>query len=487
MKKVLELTEDVGIDEDFFSLGGDSVCAMEVLEGCDIPGLSVQMIYEGRTVRQITELLNKAEIKDATEGEEFSLAPLSIGQLYLLRTDLKYPGTCMMNLPARINILPEVNMESLAKGIRRTIKAHPALLSTIIEKDESYFLNYTPGFDREIPVEAMTDEELKQVEDGFVQPFRLDGTPLFRCRIIDTGNKKVVLLDIYHVICDAISLNKLISDFEKSYAGGEIAQDQCYSLLREEESYRRSGQFQRDMDYFAALCDHPGWDTLPKEDHDTAENAGDTIFKSFGFGADEADRFARKYGLGKNGLYVAATALSIAAYNKSENIMFTWTWHDRSDRKRADAVTLFTKDIPVALNLKPRLPLYDLFEDICTQIRDGISHGKVSYWIEKYSYYGKDLVCLLYQGDLHEYNEDLGVIRSVEELPSGPSAWNNSLDIEILEGKENFGVQLDYNAKIYERTSMGRFAEIFCAICGKIVRDGSASQTVGDLISLVLN
>ena len=89
MKKVLELTEDVGIDEDFFSLGGDSVCAMEVLESCDIPGLSVQMIYEGRTVRQITELLNKTEIKDVTEGEEFSLAPLSIGQLYLLRTDLK--------------------------------------------------------------------------------------------------------------------------------------------------------------------------------------------------------------------------------------------------------------------------------------------------------------------------------------------------------------------------------------------------------------
>ena len=341
---------------------------------------------------------------------------------------------------------------------------------------------YRPEFDREIPVEEMTDDALEQEAERFVQPFQLNGTPLVRCLVIQAEKKRAVFLDVYQVLCDGISLNKLISDFGTSYAGGEIAPDQCYSQLREEASYRTSEQFQKDMDYFAELCDRPGWDTLSRLDHDFNENTDNTIFKAFSFSSEEADRLVKKYGFGKNGLYIAATALSIAAYNESENIMFTWTWHDRSSRKRADSVVLFTKDIPVALRLKPGLLLSELFENISTQIREGVSHGRVSYWIEKESYRGRDLVCLLYQGDTYEYHEDHGIFRSAEELTIGPKACNNTLDIEILDSWEEFGVLLDYNARKYDRSSMERFAEIFCEICERLVRSDSAVLTVGDAI-----
>ena len=132
--------------------------------------------------------------------------------------------------------------------------------------------------------------------------------------------------------------------------------------------------------------------------------------------------------------------------------------------------------------MKPGLLLSELFENIGVQIREGICHGRASYWIEKNSYHGEDLVCLLYQGDTYEYHEDHGVIQSAEELLSGVKACNNSLDIEILDGRDEFGVLLDYNAKKYDRTGMERFAEIFCAICERIVRNDSASLTVGDVI-----
>ena len=481
-RRVLELHEDVGTDDDFFALGGDSLRAVELLSACDIPGLSVQMIYEGRTVRRIAQLLNEAAGKAKPGEAALTPAPLSIGQLYLLRADIAAPGTCMLNLALRLNILPAADMTRLAAAIRRTIKAHPALLSAIAEKNGEYFLEYKPEFDREIPVEEMTDDALEREAERFVRPFRLDGSPLVRCRVIRAETKRAVLLDVYHVLCDGLSLNKLISDFAAAYAGGEIAPDRGYALLREEAAARTSGQFQKDMDYFAALYDHPGWDTLPRPDHDSSENADDTLFRAFRFRPEEADSLVKKYGFGKNGLYIAAAALSIAAYNESENIMFTWTWHDRSNRERADSIVPFTKDIPVALRLKPGLQLSELFETISTQIREGISHGRVSYWIEKGSYFGKDLVCLLYQGDTYEYRGGGGIVRSAEELPCGPKACNNTLDIEILEGSAAFGVLLDYNAKKYDSSGMERFAELFCEICERIVRSDSAAMTVGDVI-----
>ncbi|KAK2834917.1 hypothetical protein FQN49_006786 [Arthroderma sp. PD_2] len=55
--RVLHLNvEEVGIDEDFFTLGGDSITAMQVVAHCQSEGLSVTAvdIFEGRTVRLIT-------------------------------------------------------------------------------------------------------------------------------------------------------------------------------------------------------------------------------------------------------------------------------------------------------------------------------------------------------------------------------------------------------------------------------------------------
>ena len=129
--------------------------------------------------------------------------------------------------------------------------------------------------------------------------------------------------------------------------------------------------------------------------------------------AAPAALYLRGVGIGLPALIMTGLRpLSIAAYNESESIMFAWTWHDRFNRERADSIVPFTKDIPVALRLKPGLLLSELFETISTQIREGISHGRVSYWIENGSYFGKDLVCLLYQGDTCEYRGGGGIVRS---------------------------------------------------------------------------
>ena len=44
---------------------------------------------------------------------------------------------------------------------------------------------------------------------------------------------------------------------------------------------------------------------------------------------------------------------------------------------------------------------------ISFQIRDCISHGRVSYWEEEGSYYGEDLLCLIFQGDIYDYGETI--------------------------------------------------------------------------------
>ena len=482
MKDVMDLDEDVGTDDDFFMLGGDSIRAMETLSCCRLPGLSVQMIYEGRTARRISELLSTVKPAPAAAPENLTAAPLNMGQIYLLEQDLKHPGTCMLNLPLRFNLLPGTDPEKVTSAVCSAVQAHPALRSVIQKENGGFMLRLRTDEAFSLPVEDMADEEMEQAVRDFVKPFALDGSPLFRSRLIRGKSSSVLLTDVYHVICDGYSLKKFVDDIAAAYEGHVLSADSCFTLLREEAERRKLPQFQSDMDYFASRYDRPGWDTIPRPDHQTAENADGKIFRDFGFDRREVSVTAQKYGFGQGGIYIAAAALALAWYNGSRDIMFTWTWHGRSDARRMNSVGYFSRDLPISVQLKPGLLLVQLFEEISAQVRDAISRGSISYWEEKGSYANKDLVCLLYQGDVYEYHGAGNAFHSLESLPLPPMPSNNTLDLEILDGKDDFGVLLDYNALKYEQESMERFGQAFCRFCAQIVCRNPNITTVGEII-----
>ena len=48
MEKVLKLSQ-VGIHDDFYEMGGDSLASIELITECDLPGLNASEIFRGRT------------------------------------------------------------------------------------------------------------------------------------------------------------------------------------------------------------------------------------------------------------------------------------------------------------------------------------------------------------------------------------------------------------------------------------------------------
>ena len=472
VRNVLELEGSVGIDDDFFMLGGDSLKAIETVLRCGIPGLNVQMIYEGRTVRKISALLEQSAKK---EREECGDVPLNVIQLYMMNEIKKYAGVPTLNIPFRINIKPEADLAEVSQAIRRAMKAHPILLSVVVEKNGEYVFEQRAEFDRDIPVEEMTDEELDARCRDFVKPFTFDGTPLLRIRIIKTPNHKAVLIDICHVVCDGWSAVRFISDIVAVLKGGRLERDKAFEILKEEAEYRKSDLFDSDVKYFAEICKGKNWCTLPEQDHITDENSDAEYYEGFNFLKEDVERLSEKYGLEKNGFYIAAAAVAMSVYNDSDDVMFTWTWHGRSDERKLKAVGVLIKYLPIALRLTDDVTLSSLFENISAQIKDGISHGRISYCDE--DFYGDDLlVCLLYQGDIYEHLEDNSVIESLESVPLNNPTCDNALNVEILDAKTEYGVSLDYNSRLYDEGSMKSFAGIFRRACElMLTMDGSTA------------
>ncbi len=134
LQRVLKLGRAVGADEDFFNLGGDSLRAMQIIAEDVLPGLTIPMIYEGRTAERICRLYSERieTEKDRKPGNAKQMqAPLNTEQQFFLEYDRKYPGTTMFNIPLLFCLKDDADLQTLADAVRKVKSAHPALLSTI--------------------------------------------------------------------------------------------------------------------------------------------------------------------------------------------------------------------------------------------------------------------------------------------------------------------------------------------------------------------
>ena len=467
----------IGIDDDLILLGGDSICAMNLLVECKTLPLSVPLIFEKRTIRAIAEAVEalKAQNSPAVQGENrLTKAPLNDIQLYMLRCDLEFPGTVMYNIPYKVILQDNVDLNQFACAIRKVLSAHPALLSVIEKEGDTYYLRYEPSFDKEIPVETMSVDEFSEVEKHFIRPFKLDGSPLCHTRIIRTPEQSVFLFDVYHVIADGNSMEILMDDIARSLRDNALAEDCTFQAMQGEADFKNTEAYSSDAAYFRSHYDKDGWHTRPQPDYDNAkENILESITGNFKFSENRVANLCQHYSLGKNEFYAAAAALAIAKYNNAQNVMLSWVWNGREKVSEQRSIGLFYKDFPIAFTIDDKTKLKDLLMQAKEQTLESIAHGSLSYFDRIGLYQGHEVLCLLYQGDMYADYKYSSFMQSADSMETDefPSACGNSPELEILDSRTEFGFILDYNAAQYKKESMEKFLRLFASSCEMLLRE----------------
>ena len=77
------------------------------------------------------------------------------------------------------------------------------------------------------------------------------------------------------------------------------------------------------------------------------------------------------------------------------------------------------------------------------------------------------------------------MIDSLEAVPYDALTCDNALNVEILDARTEYGVSLDYNAKLYDEGSMKRFAGMFCKAC-ELMLTMDGGTTVSDVKAMLL-
>ena len=489
MAIVLKL-DQVGINDDFYELGGDSLGSIRVITESGLPGLNAGEIFRGRTPKKIAALYEESCLNDDGEAPEIKNAramksehPLTVEQLYMVDYQLYTPKSTMYNLFSMMKMDKElVDMQRIAEALQTAIRNHSALLTTFrFNEDGDIVQRYTPEVMQDIRVEKLTEFEFDSLKDTLVQPFKIIGGCLHRCRVFETEKNGYIFFDVHHTLFDGTSLKVFMGNVGKAYMGMQPDPDLYYLILQNREDEKQTEFYQESKRYFEDRYEGVDWSSYPDVDYESRENEMGEIFAPIGIEQPQMKAMERRYRISRNEFFISVAALAISIYNRKDDIMLSWVYNGREDMIAMNSVGLLFRELPVGLRMKDDMTIRDLFADVQDQVQKGIEHCCYPY-VDTHNQAGSsESAYLLYQRDIRDMGglEELSV--EAIDIRQNQAASQTILDMEILDGADGLELMIDYTASLYEDESMEEFKNTFVKVAQALVTHSGDDLTVGDI------
>jgi len=229
--RVLEI-ERIGVNDDFFDLGGDSLMVIKVVSQANKAdlGVTTKQVFQNRTIAELAAVAGTSEIL-AEQGPVTGETPCTPAQLHFL--ELGHPNPEWHSLGTLLELDTAVDVEAVEEAMRLLLAQHDNLRVRLAE---------TPGeggvprmvTDGEPPAAggvelhridlAGLDEGEQQVRIRdtvfeLTKSFDLKNGPLFKGAYLDRGpgREKLVFLITHFFAADIGSWHTLLDDFDTYY------------------------------------------------------------------------------------------------------------------------------------------------------------------------------------------------------------------------------------------------------------------------------
>jgi polyketide synthase PksJ len=226
----------VGIHDDFFELGGDSLKVTTVLSRMrkelkvEIP---LAVFFNRPTIARLTEYIDSAEknphptVEPVEKKEYYTVSP---AQRRLFIVNQLDTGNLAYNLPTTLIIKGELDYERLTGTFRELIMRHESFRTSFemwngepvqrIHEEIDFAIEY---YDLSREAWGGKDKQ-EEIADNFIHPFDLSRVPLLRVRVIKSEEEKYILMvDMHHIVSDGISTAILMEEFMLFYKGEKLS------------------------------------------------------------------------------------------------------------------------------------------------------------------------------------------------------------------------------------------------------------------------
>ncbi|MFW2380621.1 MAG: amino acid adenylation domain-containing protein [Acidimicrobiales bacterium] len=208
--------EPIGITDDFFELGGDSLAALQAIVAVgDALGLTLreELIFGHRTPRSLAEAIRNEPGVDLQTGSSSALSP---GEEAMLFDWLNDPLSSKNNVGRVYRIQGSLDPARLREALADVVSRHAPLRTTLVEprQEVPFQFDVTPVLSH--------DAFRSAAREAYLEPFDLETGPLARVLLgpLDDGASGL-LIAMHHAVIDESGFDSVVADLAAYYEGGK--------------------------------------------------------------------------------------------------------------------------------------------------------------------------------------------------------------------------------------------------------------------------
>ncbi len=457
---------NVGIDDDFFALGGDSIkCAMTAAK-CGVYKISTADIFAGKTPRMIERLLiQKASAKTIVKKEKkariYPLTPSERG-MYLEQKLNEKSVVYNLNIAA---IIKGADTEAVKKSLTAVFKAHEAFTSYYSEENGLPVRILSDKLPEIIEKTAASRDEVINIIDSYAEPFDLNTEIPVRPTLYSVADGSVILhLAIHHIAFDGGSAKTFVSELidglngkEVTAAGIDLSDLYDDSL---EAKYESGLRYYREI--FAdgvPVNEMPTKGKRPKV-HPLSDREIDFDIDSEKLRS--IDITARKFSVTEFELIFSAVSMTLGKYTSSEDVVLGIPTNMRPNGAD-NVIGMFVNTAPVRVRPKRNAEIQDYLQSVSEAVRS-VTYGAYLPFEDVVAEFVKQRdksrnpmfdVSVNFMWNPPAYSKDgLSV-----EMYSPLQKMSRDIGIVIRKGEKGLHFMVQYSSELFEDTLIENFIQ----------------------------
>ena len=467
----------VGIDDDFFELGGDSIRVMEVQTMCSDLMLSSRMIYANRTPKKIADACaHTASVSYALQKDY----PLSQTQLGIYVESMSRHGEVVYNNGMLFQLNPAIDANRLSKACEAVVEAHPYIKTRLFVDSQGnprQLRNDAETYHQS--VETYSQQAFEKLKPELIRPFDLLNDRLFRIRILKTQEAQYLFIDFHHIIFDGVSFNTILKDLKDAYEQLPVERETFtgYEIALEEESLRETEAYISARQWYMEQFGSLKISSLPVPEKQDSHITYGQEHLELAIDYNQLQEAADYFGVTPNVLTTTVFGYLLGVNTHAQESLFATIFSGRQDLKTLRTVTMLVKTLPVYTKWDQETTVRELLQTTKQQLMGSMSNSLFSFAEAKaMNHVINSHILFAYQGDLMSSDSDLFTYQPLMENATG-----EDLAFEILRNGTKLILHTEYHSNQYTQAFILRLMHCYNTILEGFLSSESEDKRLYEL------
>ncbi len=473
--------DEIGIDEDFFAMGGNSLAAMGLLNRLAEDGQRITLteLFAHPTAQELAPILqqqaDKEPISPAPEQADYPLSASQEQMYWFYRLD---PESLSYHMPWCLQLDETVTPDEIRSAMQAMVDRHEILRTRFIDRDGAARQEILPQLTvtlRVIEEETALDDDIL---NDFLKPFLLEKPPLFRITMLKQAHGWLLLTDMHHIIRDGLSCGIFLEEYAALRAGKTLPmptlQYKDYCAWAEKRDLSAQGefwinQFKTLPEPLALPTDHPRPAVRSYAGACVAQAVPEKLMKALRL--LEKQTKTTDYMI-----FLSAAMILMGQYARQEDVVIGSPFAGRAHEDLSQMLGIFINTLPMRAYPEAEKTLEEFLREIRTVCIGAYAHQEypLAKLVQACGACRESSRNPLYDVILVlQNNEHMDFTiggKQVKRLPLHQGMSKVDLTFQILESRDRFDIVLEYSTELFCAESAKRILEHYLTLLERMTQ-----------------